>query len=259
VCSSDLDNAFAAGALHWYDAWYGVVAYAFQIYFDFSAYSDMAVGLGLFIGILFMKNFNDPYSSDSITDYWRRWHISLSTWLRDYLYIPLGGNRHSEARTYANLILVMFLGGLWHGASWNFVIWGLLHGGMLAFERLQGKNSPYRRLPYPFRVAITFFVVCVGWVFFRADTLPHAWNYFQSLFGLKAVPAAAEAVAGTIYTPYHLAMFFVCAVVVWGFPQAWVFTQKLTPARAALCVAAFLLSLVMMWTQTVNPFLYFQF
>jgi len=253
------DGAFNAGALHWYDAWYGVISYAFQIYFDFSAYSDMAVGLGLFIGILFMKNFNDPYSSDSITDFWRRWHISLSTWLRDYLYIPLGGNRLGEARTYLNLALVMLLGGMWHGASWNFIIWGAIHGAMLCFERLQGKESPYRRLPHPCRVAITFFIVCLAWVFFRADTLPQAWCYLGSLFGLQATPPAAEAVAGVIYTPYHLLMFLVCAVTVWVQPQAWNYTQKLTPVRAAVCLGLFGVSLVLMWTQTVNPFLYFQF
>ena len=141
------DNAFTAGGLRWFDAWYGLFAYAFQIYFDFSAYSDMAVGLALMLGFLFTKNFNDPYRADSITDFWRRWHISLSTWLRDYLYIPLGGNRRGAWRVYLNLMTVMLLGGLWHGASWNFVIWGAIHGSMLAFERMQGKKSAYALLP----------------------------------------------------------------------------------------------------------------
>jgi len=147
------DVAFAAGGLHAYDAWYGVVAYAFQIYFDFSAYSDMAVGMGLMLGFYFTKNFNDPYRSVSITDFWQRWHMSLSTWLRDYLYIPLGGNRRGARRTYVNLMTVMLLGGLWHGASWNFVIWGGIHGSMLGLERWQGKDSVYRRLPAVVRVA----------------------------------------------------------------------------------------------------------
>jgi alginate O-acetyltransferase complex protein AlgI len=253
------DNIFGAGGVRWYDAWYGVISYAFQIYFDFSAYSDMAVGLGLMLGFKFMKNFDDPYSAESITDFWRRWHISLSTWLRDYLYIPLGGNRKGPGRTYFNLLLVMFLGGLWHGASWNFVIWGLIHGGMLALERLQGKDAFYRRLPALFRVAFTFFVVCLAWVFFKAETLPLAWSYLLSLFGLGAAHPAAAAVAGVVYTPYHLAMFAICAGLVWGVPQTWTFTQKLSAARAVACLAVFLLSLVVMWTQTVNPFLYFQF
>src|SRR3954463_16163055 len=122
------DTAFAAGPLHWYDAWFGLFGYAFQIYFDFSGYSDMAVGLALMLGFVLIQNFDSPYQATSITDFWRRWHISLSTWLRDYLYIPLGGNRRGPLRTYGNLAVVMLFGGLWHGASWNFVIWGAIHG-----------------------------------------------------------------------------------------------------------------------------------
>src|SRR5208283_2031867 len=164
------DNLFNAGGLQWYDAWFGVIGYAFQIYFDFSAYSDMAVGLGLMIGFYFMKNFDDPYLAESITDFWHRWHISLSTWLRDYLYVPLGGNRKGEARTIVNLMTVMLIGGLWHGASWNFVIWGAIQGTMLIVERRRGKESPYRRLPVYMRIAFTFLITCVSWVFFRAET-----------------------------------------------------------------------------------------
>ena len=253
------DGLFAASSLHWYDAWYGVVAYAFQIYFDFAAYSDMAVGLGLMIGFMFMKNFDDPYLADSITDFWRRWHISLSTWLRDYLYIPLGGNRKGEARTYINLMLVMLIGGLWHGAAWNFLIWGGIHGLMLATERMRGREGVYHRLPRPARVAFTFVIVCLGWVFFRAETLPQAWTYFRSLFGIESPRFGTGAVAAAAYTPYHVAMFVVCAVVVWTAPQAWAFSQRLTPARAATCYGLLLLSVVFMWTQSVNPFLYFQF
>jgi alginate O-acetyltransferase complex protein AlgI len=253
------DNAFAAGALRCHDAWYGLVAYAFQIYLDFSAYSDMAVGLALMLGFLFTKNFNDPYRADSITDFWRRWHISLSTWLRDYLYIPLGGNRKGASRTYLNMMVVMLLGGLWHGASWNFVIWGGIHGGMLAGERLQGKTSPYRRLPRGVRIAITFGVVCIGWVFFRADSLGFAVRYLRSLAGLAPVSGANDLVAGVIYTPYHLLTFLICAVVIWTMPQVWNFTQRLSPWKAVACVVVFAVSILFMWTQTVNPFLYYQF
>ena len=253
------DNAFAAGALQWYDAWYGLFAYAFQIYFDFSAYSDMAVGLALMLGFLFTKNFDDPYRADSITDFWRRWHISLSTWLRDYLYIPLGGNRQGPLRVYFNLLTVMLLGGLWHGASWNFVIWGAIHGCMLAVERMQGKTSAYRLLPANVRIAITFLIVSISWVFFRADTLGFAGRYLQSLFGLPLHTTATDLVAGVIYTPYHLLIFLICAVVVWTMPQAWTFTQRLTLPKAALCLVTFAVSLVFLWTQTVNPFLYYQF
>src|SRR5688572_15898666 len=183
------DRAFDAAGLAWYDAWYGVVAYAFQIYFDFAGYSNMAIGLALMIGFVFPQNFNQPYLADSITDFWRRWHITLSTFLRDYLYIPLGGNRLGNVRTYVNLMTVMVIGGLWHGASWNFVIWGAIHGVVLGVERMQGKDSFYRSLPRPIRVAITFFIVCIAWVFFRAETLPQAMSYLSSLFGLASIPA----------------------------------------------------------------------
>ncbi|MFW5802423.1 MAG: MBOAT family O-acyltransferase, partial [Verrucomicrobiota bacterium] len=133
-CGKVADMAFDAGEVGFVDAWMGAINYAFQIYFDFSAYSDMAIGLGLMLGFVFPKNFDSPYLSQSITDFWRRWHISLSTWLRDYLYIPLGGNRRGTSRTYVNLATVMVLGGLWHGASWNFLIWGAIHGGKKELE-----------------------------------------------------------------------------------------------------------------------------
>ncbi|MCW8129504.1 MAG: MBOAT family protein [Planctomycetota bacterium] len=253
------DSAFSAGSLHWYDAWYGVIGYAFQIYFDFSGYSDMAVGLGLMLGFLFVKNFDDPYHADSVTDIWRRWHISLSTWLRDYLYIPLGGNRSGSFRTYANLMVVMLLGGFWHGASWNFIIWGAIHGGMLAFERFQGKDSPYRRLPRVLRIAITFGIMCVSWVFFRAETLTQSVRYLKSMFGLASVEPGSDALASLMYAPYHVAMFGCAAIVVWGLPQSWEFTRRLSPVRAATCLLLLSFSVLAMWTQSVNPFLYFQF
>jgi alginate O-acetyltransferase complex protein AlgI len=158
-CGKIADTLFDGGALGCLDSWYGVTAYAFQIYFDFSAYSDMAVGLGLMMGFIFPENFNSPYRSQSITEFWRRWHISLSSWLRDYLYVPLGGSRLSSRRTYVNLMLVMLLGGLWHGAAWKFVVWGGLHGSMLALERRMGKQSLYHRLPAFFRTAVTFIIV----------------------------------------------------------------------------------------------------
>jgi len=253
------DTAFGAGPLHAGDAWFGLVGYAFQIYFDFSGYSDMAVGLALMMGFVLIQNFDSPYKSDSITDFWRRWHISLSTWLRDYLYVPLGGNRRGPRRTYANLMAVMLLGGLWHGASWNFVIWGGIHGGMLAFERAQGKTSPYRTLPRPVRVAITFFVVCLSWVFFRAKTLPQAWSYFRSLFGLADAGFAAHAAAGAMYTQYHASVFALAALIAWGAPTTWEFTERLTAPRAVGGLALLVLAVLVMWTQTTNPFLYFQF
>ena len=253
------DSAFAGGAQHWYDAWFGVVAYAFQIYFDFSGYSDMAVGLALMMGFVLIQNFDSPYQARSITDFWRRWHISLSTWLRDYLYIPLGGNRRGPLRTYANLMTVMLLGGLWHGASWNFVIWGGIHGGMLALERKLGKSHPLRRLPPALGVASTFVIVCLSWVFFRAKTLGQALTYFGSLFGLTRVTPASDVVAGALYAPYYTALFALSVLVVWGMPNTWTFTSRLSLPRAAFAVAALAIATLMMWTQTTNPFLYFQF
>ncbi len=259
ACGKVADTAFDAGSVDCPEAWAGVIGYAFQIYFDFSAYSDMAIGLGLMLGFVFAKNFDSPYQAQSITDFWRRWHISLSTWLRDYLYVPLGGNRRGTARTYANLATVMVLGGLWHGASWNFVIWGAIHGAMLAFERAQGKESFYRRLPGPLKTLVTFVIVCFAWVFFRADTLPRALDYCQSLLGLETPSPSAGLIAGIIYQPYYLVSLAAAAAVTWLAPQTWDFTRRITPLRAAFALGLFGLSLVMLTTQSYNPFIYFIF
>src|SRR5579863_5579442 len=166
-------------------AWSGVGAFAMQIFFDFSGYTDMAIGMALLLGFHFPTNFRRPYLAFSITDFWHRWHISLSRWLRDYLYIPLGGNRHGSLMTYRNLMLTMLLGGLWHGASWNFVIWGGYHGALLGLERVCGRKrfqDPPHWLLYPFRAMLTFVLVCVGWVFFRAATLHDSVYVIQQMF-----------------------------------------------------------------------------
>lgn len=162
-------------------AWLGLICYTLQIYFDFSGYSDMAIGLGRMFGFRFPENFRWPYAADGVQDFWRRWHISLSTWFRDYLYVPLGGNRVSPARTYVNLVSVFLLCGLWHGASWNFAIWGLFHGAFLMFERVTGWPRRFRK--GPFRHVYLLLVVMIGWVFFRADTLPGALAFFEALAG----------------------------------------------------------------------------
>ncbi len=258
-CGKIADTAFGAGALSALDAWYGAVAYAFQIYFDFSGYSDMAIGLGLMLGFVFAKNFDSPYKSLSITEFWRRWHISLSTWLKDYLYIPLGGNRRGNVRTYINLALVMLLGGLWHGASWNFLIWGGIHGGYLAFERAQGKESIYHKLPKLLQIMITFFIVVTAWVFFRADTLPAAWRYLGSMFGWQTAGENAEVVRGLVCNPYYLGNFVLAGIVVWALPQSWDFTRKLSWPKLLWCVLVFLLALTALTTQSYNPFIYFIF
>jgi alginate O-acetyltransferase complex protein AlgI len=258
-CGKVADIVFDAGTASVADAWYGCGAYAFQIYFDFSAYSDMAIGLGLMLGFVFPKNFDSPYRARSITEFWRRWHISLSTWLRDYLYVPLGGNRRGPARTYLNLALVMLLGGLWHGADWTFVAWGAIHGAWLAFERAQGKDSPYRALPGPLRTALTFAIVLVAWVFFRAESLPRALDTLGCMLGLVDVQPGANLVRATIHAPYYVGSVLLAAVVTWGLPQTWDWTRVLTWPKAVLAFGLLVLSVVVLETQAYNPFIYFIF
>jgi alginate O-acetyltransferase complex protein AlgI len=254
------DAAFRADSLHWLDAWYGVFGYAFQIYFDFSGYSDMAIGLGLMFGFEFAKNFDSPYKSQSITEFWRRWHISLSTWLRDYLYIPLGGNRKGEVRTYLNLMVVMLLGGFWHGASWNFLVWGAIFGMWLAFERLLGKSSIYAKFPGPLQVALTFLIVNLAWVFFRADDLSVASRYLASLFNLGAGSSAnALLLRAVFYEPGHVIVMIVAAGIAFFGVQSWDLSRNVTPLRATLALTVLAWSVVAMSAQSYNPFLYSQF
>ena len=259
-CGKVADLVFDAGAVAWVDAWYGVIGYAFQIYFDFSGYSDMAIGLGLMLGFVFPKNFDSPYRAESITEFWRRWHISLSTWLKDYLYIPLGGNRKGPRRTYLNLALVMLLGGLWHGAAWNFVLWGAFHGLLLAGERAVGKRTWYRGAPQAARIALTFLLVLISWVFFRSDGLPEALAYLASMFGLSGGSAAASGLlAGVLYQPYYVVTMVLAAVVVFRAPQTWDWTREL-PAWKSLAILVLLwLSLGALTSQEYNPFIYFIF
>ncbi len=165
-------------------AWLGIISYTFQIYFDFSGYSDMAIGLGSIFGFKILENFNFPYIATSIKDFWRRWHISLSTWFRDYLYIPLGGNRKNLTRTYVNLLIVFFLTGLWHGASWNFVVWGLVHGFFLVIERVGG-DKILNKIWKPLQHLYTLFIVLMAWVLFRAEDISYAWDYYKAMFGMN--------------------------------------------------------------------------
>jgi alginate O-acetyltransferase complex protein AlgI len=254
------DAVFGAAAPLPLDAWVGVLAYAFQIYFDFCGYSDMAVGLGRMLGFEFFKNFDAPYRAESITDVWRRWHISLSSVLRDYLYYPLGGNRKGPTRTYANLAVVMLLGGLWHGAKWNFVVWGAYHGLLLGSERWRGKRSLYGAWPRAVRVALTFVLMLFSWVLFRADNLAEAGHYFGAMFGLRPVADTAPLLAAALYTPYRLIVLLVCAALVFQPLQAhdWAL-RPLNWPRVVVALPLFLLSLMTMYSQAFNPFLYFQF
>jgi alginate O-acetyltransferase complex protein AlgI len=258
-CGKIADTVFDAAGSSVLQSWYGLAAYAFQIYFDFSGYSDMAIGLGLMLGFVFPKNFDDPYRARSITDFWRRWHQSLSTWLRDYLYVPLGGNRKGVRRTYVNLALVMLLGGLWHGAAWNFVLWGALHGALLALERAVGPERLWRWVPAAGRVAATFFVVLLTWVPFRAGGLAATLGFFARLVGAGLPAPAAPLLAGVLLSPYLVLSFLAAAGAVWIGPQAWTWTREMRAAK--VCVVAVLLSVSVaaLATQDFNPFLYFIF
>jgi alginate O-acetyltransferase complex protein AlgI len=219
----------------------------------------MAVGLGRMIGFEFMKNFEAPYRAESLTDFWRRWHLSLSTFLRDYLYIPLGGNRRGVRRTYLNLMIVMLLGGLWHGAHWTFLAWGTYHGLALAFERWRGKQSVYQRLPDPLRIGLTFLLVLGSWVLFRAENLREAWRYYALMFGAGEGNVACVLVSAQLYTRGSLVLMLAAGALVWGPWQAHEWSKRITWPKALTVGPAFAVALIAMFTQAHNPFLYFQF
>ncbi|MFT4752720.1 MAG: alginate O-acetyltransferase complex protein AlgI [Salibacteraceae bacterium] len=178
-------NGLGIDSLSTSQAWTSALAYCFQIYYDFSGYSDMAIGLGLMMGFKFPENFNFPYVSKSITEFWQRWHITLGSWMRDYLYIPLGGNQSGRTRTYTNLIVVFFISGFWHGANWNFICWGLYHGLFLIMERSFGYKL-LLKLPNGLQILYTFFVVLVGWVFFSMD-MESAICFTEKLFSYHSI------------------------------------------------------------------------
>lgn len=253
-------------------AWLAITCYTLQIYFDFSGYSDMAIGLGRMFGFRFPENFRYPYIASSVQDFWRRWHLSLSAWFRDYVYIPLGGNRGSAARVYVNLVTVFFLCGLWHGASWTFVVWGLFHGAFLVIERV-GLDSCLHAMPASLRHLYTLMVVMVGWVFFRADTLADAVGVLSAMVGLS--PAQPTAYAPQWYLTPELLLAIVVAVI-GSTPIVPVLERRLVRAMAdrasqpalrwlpsAAATAALVLmlaaSLMLMAARTYNPFIYFRF
>ena len=183
VLGAEADNIFSMSEIQLTTqaAWVGIMAYTFQIYFDFSGYSDMAIGLGRMMGFKFPENFNNPYVSQSITEFWRRWHITLSQWMRDYLYIPLGGNRVKKNRMYFNLWLVFLLSGLWHGAAWNFVMWGVFHGFFLVLDKLFLLKFYKKIGKYP-SIIITFFITIIGWVIFRAESIEQIGFFMKAMF-----------------------------------------------------------------------------
>jgi alginate O-acetyltransferase complex protein AlgI len=232
------------------DTWLCVLGYTYQLYFDFSGYSDMAVGLGYMLGLRLPQNFNSPYKSVDISDFWRRWHISLSTCLRDYLYIPMGGNRKGEARTYTNLLITMLLGGLWHGANWTFVVWGGYHGALLSLNRLF--KTEIERWNIVFRRTITFLAVVIGWVFFRATDFHMAGVLLRKMFtyepGFKIV--AQGGLVFLLTLSFFVAHF---ALNTFEIKHNW------RPATSVLFAAAYVLCLAIIAGGVATPFLYFQF
>ena len=242
------------------EAWIGLIAYTVQIYFDFAGYSNMAIGLGIVLGFTFPRNFRMPYTSLSITEFWRRWHMSLSSWLRDYLYIPLGGNRGSNAQTYRNLVMVFLLCGLWHGANWTFVLWGVWHGAFLVIERV-GLGSVLAQLPKPARWAYALIAVMGGWVLFRANSLPDAIGYYASLFGGNGLSEVSFDMHDALNDRAIMTLVVGCVLAVaprW--PARWsapFFVRA--PADVALTFALLIFSMITVAAGAYSPFLYFRF
>ena len=245
-------------------AWLAALSYTFQLYFDFSGYSDMAIGLGRMLGFHFPENFNNPYISQSITEFWRRWHMTLGAWMRNYLYIPLGGNRVSTKRLYFNLWLVFLLSGLWHGASWNFVLWGAWHGLFLVIERaflLRYLEKAGRLISN----AYAFLVVLIGWIFFRVETFNAAWGYVKALFGAGS--------GSESYAPDREWMILTGLAVLFAFflylPKGDRIQDTVYGVRnpnnfthiwlTLACGVLFILSLSFVTASNFNPFIYFRF
>ena len=242
-------------------AWVGILAFTFQIYFDFSGYSDMAVGMGKMLGFNFPKNFDHPYMSKSISEFWRRWHITLGTWFREYVYIPLGGNRKGLPKTLRNLLITWALTGLWHGASWNFILWGLYFGILIIIERL-GWGNILKKLPSAVSMAYTFLLVVFGWVLFDTDTLGSAWRFIKAMFGGNGVFMDSMA-RYMLFT--NIVIFIICIFASTDRFDKWVRTlrikrEELVAYTTVAAVAVVLLiCIAYLVDSTYNPFLYFRF
>jgi alginate O-acetyltransferase complex protein AlgI len=248
-------------------AWLGLIFYTIQIYFDFSGYSDMAIGLGYMLGFKFQENFNFPYVSKSIKEFWRRWHISLSMWFRDYLYISLGGNRNGKSRTYINLFIVFLLTGLWHGASWNFVIWGLIHGLFIVIERL-GFDKILARLGV-FQNLYTLFVVVIAWVFFRVEKFSDACSYISTLF--IGTSSELHYDVSMFLSKENIIILFIALIYSFkGFqylstnvsqliPSAPFLKTSLSILQSAGLLMIFVYSIMSVASGSYNPFIYFRF
>ena len=272
VLATSADSIFALSpsALSPAVAWFGVAAYTLQIYFDFSGYSDMAIGIGLMLGFRLPENFRHPYASRSITEFWRRWHISLSSWFRDYLYIPLGGNRRGRARTYLNLVIVFLLCGLWHGAALTFVLWGAFHGLLLIMERL-GAGRLLSRAPAPISIGVTVLLVALGWVLFRAQNAEHALKIYAALMGESGDLPQSLALHATAHSWSVLAIGMLLAGPVYPALEQRFKGKEALPQAAGLqapglqvlsavgTLGLLALTLIAVSGQSHSPFLYFRF
>lgn len=241
-------------------AWLGVICFALQIFFDFSGYSDMAIGIGRALGFDFPENFNQPYRARSIQEFWRRWHMTLSRWFRDYVYIPLGGNRLGLARTYVNLLAIFVLTGFWHGASWNFLIWGLIHGLFLVVERV-GFAGWLSRAWAPLAHVYVVGVALLGWVFFRADDLPSAMVLLKTMAGFAEAPAFSGVAA--LFNPYVVCVLLLGAIVaVWPERSSWadqIRQVKAAAVRYGVLILSTLYSLALISSYSHKAFIYFRF
>ncbi|HPW56647.1 MAG: MBOAT family protein [Thermoanaerobaculaceae bacterium] len=265
------DAAFAAASPGAFNAWFGLLAFAFQIYFDFSGYTDMALGLGLMVGLELPPNFDAPYRSASVMEFWRRWHLTLSFWLRDYVFLPVAyasgrrladcgaPPRREEMLSYTVASMTtMVLCGLWHGVTWGFVVWGGLHGVWLVLERLVMRKRWYRAAPRPLRVGATFAFLTVSWVFFRAGSLAASGRYLASLFGFDN-PGPSALVRGLLVTPAQLGVLAVAAALAWFATPSQRVAATLTPVRVGLAAVTLWLALAMLSVQAHTGFLYAAF
>jgi alginate O-acetyltransferase complex protein AlgI len=260
--SVPVDAIFKLGAteLSFGVAWLGIIAFALQIFFDFSGYSDMAIGIGRALGFDFPENFNQPYRSRSIQEFWRRWHMTLSRWFRDYVYIPLGGNRLGIGRTFLNLLIVFVLTGFWHGASWNFLIWGLIHGFFLVLERL-GLEKLLLRLGAPISNGYVIGVVLLGWVFFRAEDFPGAYQFLRALADIDKVPAFLK--ISEIFDPFLFTVIIAGLIIAvlpekmprWELPES-IVVQII---KYSFLFVMFFFSLALVASYSQKAFIYFRF
>jgi len=244
-------------------AWLGILAYSLQIYFDFSGYSDMAIGLARMIGFRFPENFNNPYTATSVTDFWRRWHISLGFWMKNYLYIPLGGNRvHSKARLFLNLWIVFLISGLWHGAAWTFILWGAYHGLFLILERLF-LNKFYSMIGNVLSTLITFVIVMIGWVFFRVETIAKGWIYIREMFEMSSLDMSLIEKQYVVFIIVGLVFSFI-TINKFGLKfQNWFYFDQYSMKKhfivGLLSLLFIAFSLSYLASSNFNPFIYFRF